>query len=298
MKIGRFLSAVLASVLVSSPVIAHAVDSPNYALPGTTADYVGTWSHDTGSCSIVVIDQNYALTAAHCADEKSSKHPYYNHVRSGADRGHDIRFEWVLPHDTADIAIMKISSNTPLPTAQLPSQSIPEIGQRGHAIGWGARYDNTTSAYVDAQFTHFQKNEHGDVIMDITTSDTGRVVQGDSGGAFMVDETVIGITSHVYLDEDEGSLPRYQAVPVSSYMEWISAVTGLFPETEEGYRTILDSFKESPKIDNSKTMEDTWIPIRQRREEQNDIDRVVPVDNKKHFSLSKRISREIGITQD
>lgn len=253
--------AILSSVLMSATVPAHAVDSPHESNPGSVADYTGFWSNDKGNCSLVVIDQNYALTAAHC--EEGDDSPEKNTIYIGADRSIPVTYKSTTIHPVADIAIVEIDSEMELPVAKLPDTAVPSIGVQGHVMGWGSRSNNPTSAYLDGQFIEFTKGATGHAVMNINTSETGRVVHGDSGGPFMVGDTVVGITSRVYIDTDGDILPRFQSVPVSGYLDWIDFHTGVRAEIQPRSKTILNRVTNiNPDLMESEEIKDTFLPVR------------------------------------
>lgn len=253
--------AILSSVLISTTVPAHAVDSPQASTPGTVADYTGFWSNDTGNCSLVVIDQNYALTAAHC--EGGDDSPEENTIYVGADRSIPVKYKSTTVHPVADIAIVEIDSEVELPVAKLPDTAAPSIGVQGHVMGWGSRNNNSTSAYLDGQFTEFIKRDTGHAVMNINISETGRVVPGDSGGPFMVGDTVVGITSHIYMDNEGDVLPMFQSVPVSGYLDWIYSHTGVRAEPQPRSMMVLNrDISINHVLMKSEDIKDTSLPVR------------------------------------
>lgn len=253
--------AILSSVLMSATVPAHAVDSPQASTPGSVADYTGFWSNDKGNCSLVVIDQDYALTAAHCegGDDSSEENTIY----VGADRSIPVTYKSTTIHPVADIAIVEIDSEVELPVAKLPDTAVPSIGIEGHVVGWGSRNNNPTSAYLDGQFIEFIKGATENAVMNINTSETGRVVPGDSGGPFMVGDTVMGITSHIYMDPEGDVLPKFQSVPVSVYLDWIYSHTGVRAESQPRLTTVLSrDINVNHILMESEDIKDTLLPVR------------------------------------
>jgi trypsin len=196
-------------------------------------------------CGATLINSRQVLTAAHCVD---GKHPSQLTLRGGSkswERGTHYRVRKIRVHDDwnhrtmqNDIAILDLDRSTDFRTANLPtSPSNIESGTTVRALGWGrtVRGDpnslsrNLRRADMNVFDMQTCKNKWmGEIpISSRNQFCTGAneflsTANGDSGGAVLLGDTIVGVISGGGRVPNQYTHPNYQTL-VGAYLPWIRA---------------------------------------------------------------------------
>lgn len=206
------------------------------------------------SCGASVLNENWALTAAHCVDGASTSSITFwagtIYLDNGGTRhrvekivvheGYDEGDSW--KNDIAVVAVLdpfKIDGVNVTPIA-LPAQGQnPEDGAAVTVIGWGRLQQNgpipNTLQKVDLAVVNQQKCNDvytefgypiydGHICADVPEGNQGSC-NGDSGGPLFVNGTVVGLVSWAYGCAVKGYPTVYTRVP--AYRDWIRNQTGV-----------------------------------------------------------------------
>jgi hypothetical protein len=132
---------------LARPHIVGGADAPPHGWRDAAAVVVGTDSHGPFYCSGSLIGARWILTARHCVVDASTGLliPALALSVAVGNQPPVTRTDWlrvvaVYPHDTADVALLKLASASPMPTLDIvmPGQEASwAAGQLGFVVGWG-----------------------------------------------------------------------------------------------------------------------------------------------------------------
>ncbi|XP_045483753.1 kallikrein-7-like [Harmonia axyridis] len=191
-------------------------------------------------CGATIFKPNFVLTAAHCVHEKSKYQ-----VQAGIIDLDQVGFQrkvkkkiihpdFTYPHLSNDIAILELESALPLirgkiKCARLPKYSTKIPHEYGTVIGFGQTVDKNNC--ISHQLMKVKLIPEGCTVAkhffclghpdgDKDTCD------GDSGGPFLINNTLYGITSHGLTPYcGDGTPGVYVKVPY--YVRWIRTSAGM-----------------------------------------------------------------------
>ncbi|WJZ02256.1 trypsin-like serine protease [Corynebacterium freiburgense] len=217
MKFKRLVAAlaIFGSITTATPA-AHAVVGGR---PGGTASRVILGDM---SCSGTLISPTWVLSAKHCVGNGDANSiSVNNEIRHATN---------VYMHPTVELAVIEL--NAPVgaaPTAISGAHLYP--GTVGVVEGWGgvAQHHFLQPQAADATVQRRVFNVPGatpDQNLIEAWVNRGRITHGDSGGPFIVNGQLAGVTAYSNQGNDPaGTVAWY--VPVAEHLDWIQRQTGI-----------------------------------------------------------------------
>ncbi|MDF2419867.1 S1 family peptidase [Trueperella pyogenes] len=192
----------------------------------------GTESKKIDRCTGSALNSEWIITANHCIEDAASQtsaNIYFSNDKKKP--GDPIASAEIVPGPSADLALIKLSKPHELSQyATLASDHEVTEGQEGYIYGYGRGSKGEAVSWL-RRATVTQRDEGRDAYWNKTYGLEGKdgiSNHGDSGGPFIVNNKLVGITvsgPHVANDYWIGKFSN--AVLLAPFVEWITKTTGV-----------------------------------------------------------------------
>lgn len=267
MRIRPLVTSLLVGVAVAIPTSAAAISGGEKA----NSEYIVQIATNTKNeskkidrCTGSALNSEWVITAVHCVEDaasQTSSNIYFSNNKS--EPGTPIASSQIVHGPSADLALIKLSRPHELSQyATLASDHEFTLGQKGHIYGYGRGSNGEQVSWL-RRAAVTQKEEGRDAYWNKTyeiKGIDGISNHGDSGGPFIVNGKLVGITvsgPHVANDYWVGEVSN--AVVLAPFIEWITETTGVEavpfdteipePESEKGDEKDEDASATQPETD-------------------------------------------------
>ncbi|WP_189260311.1 S1 family peptidase [Trueperella pyogenes] len=192
----------------------------------------GTESKKIDRCTGSALNSEWIITADHCVEDAASQTSSNIYFSNDKEKpGDPISSAEIVRGPSADLALIKLSKPHELSQyATLASDHEVTVGQEGYIYGYGRGSKGEAVSWL-RRATVTQRDEGRDAFWNKTYGLVGKdgiSNHGDSGGPFIVNNKLVGITvsgPHVANDYWVGEVSN--AVLLAPFVEWITKTTGV-----------------------------------------------------------------------
>lgn len=187
---------------------------------------VFTRGSGSARCTGTAISEGWVLTAKHCVKDSDSVNVYYSN--DTANRGPAIGSKSFYQSPNGDVALIKLSSSHALNSYHRITDSYkPASGDKGDIYGYGRRADHSEPDHLygaQVQVTGSGDDAFGGPGINLKAV-TGVSWSGDSGGPLIINNEIVGTSSHGPSDRTIKSIVNYTRLSASS--SWVKKTAGL-----------------------------------------------------------------------
>ncbi|WP_406714665.1 trypsin-like serine protease [Trueperella pyogenes] len=235
MRTRPLATSLLVGLVVAMPTSAAAIsggEEANSEYIVQIATQTKLESKKIDRCTGSALNSEWIITAAHCIEDAASQasaNIYFSNDKK--EPGTPIASSQIVPSPSADLALIKLSKPHELSQyATLASDHEVTAGQVGHIYGYGRGSKGEAVSWL-RRATVTQRDEGRNRYWNKTYGLVGKdgiSNHGDSGGPFIVNNKLVGITvsgPHAANDYWIGEVSS--AVILKPFIEWITKTTGV-----------------------------------------------------------------------
>jgi secreted trypsin-like serine protease len=182
------------------------------------------------NCSATIIAPTYILTAKHCVSGSGT----YTFRIGSLDQttgGTMATGAAITRHQTADIAIVRLTTSVSATYAPLGTSSDVAVGQTVQVYGWGAtctgqpeiNCQSRLLKVANVNVTSVNCRDYTNGVAVCASRGNGITAGGDSGGPMFASGRQVGVAS----TSDRATRTAYTNVSTTAYRNWIRTVAGV-----------------------------------------------------------------------